>query len=103
MLGPRHRFYFAGDTGYCDGFKQIGEYLGPFDLAAIPIGAYKPRWMMRAQHVDPEESVKIHRDIRAQRSVGIHWGTFALANEVNQFGTSTKVERRMRESWSNCR
>lgn len=81
VIGPRHRFYFAGDTGYCDAFKQIGEYLGPFDLAAIPIGAYKPRWMMRSQHVDPEEAVKIHLDVRAQRSVGIHWGTFALAHE----------------------
>ena len=43
VIGPRHRFYFAGDTGYCEAFRQIGQKYGPFDLAAIPIGAYLPR------------------------------------------------------------
>lgn len=43
VLGPRYRYYFAGDTGYCDGFKQIGHRYGPIDVAAIPIGAYEPR------------------------------------------------------------
>ena len=43
VLGPRYRYYFAGDTGYCDAFKQIGERFGPIDVAAIPIGAYEPR------------------------------------------------------------
>eukprot|EP00959_Pyramimonas_sp_CCMP1952_P165234 3453736-Pyramimonas_sp.AAC.2 len=32
------RFYFAGDTGYCDAFKQIGRRFAPISLAAIPIG-----------------------------------------------------------------
>ena len=44
IIGPRHKFFFAGDTGYCKGFKQIGRKFGPFDFAAIPIGAYKPRF-----------------------------------------------------------
>ena len=43
VIGPGHRIYFAGDTGYCGVFKQIGKLYGPFDLAAIPIGAYRPR------------------------------------------------------------
>lgn len=43
VIGPKHRFFFGGDTGYCKGFKQIGKQYGPFDFAAIPIGAYKPR------------------------------------------------------------
>lgn len=43
VIGPVHKFFFAGDTGYCDGFKEIGDHHGPFHLATIPIGAYKPR------------------------------------------------------------
>lgn len=43
VIGPRNRFFFAGDTGYYSIFKQIGKRYGPFDLAAIPIGAYQPR------------------------------------------------------------
>uniref|UniRef100_A0A8C7WNW2 N-acyl-phosphatidylethanolamine-hydrolyzing phospholipase D n=1 Tax=Oryzias sinensis TaxID=183150 RepID=A0A8C7WNW2_9TELE len=81
VLGPDHRFFFAGDTGYCSSFQEIGRRFGPFDLAAIPIGAYKPRDVMQGQHVDPEEAVEIHQDVQAKRSVAIHWGTFALANE----------------------
>ncbi|XP_018415926.1 PREDICTED: N-acyl-phosphatidylethanolamine-hydrolyzing phospholipase D [Nanorana parkeri] len=81
VLGPSNRFFFAGDTGYCAAFEQIGKRFGPFDVAAIPIGAYEPRWFMKCQHVDPEEAVKIHADIHSKNSVGIHWGTFALANE----------------------
>ena len=47
VVGPKHRFFFAGDTGYCRGFKQIGNKFGPFDFAAIPIGAYKPRFVQQ--------------------------------------------------------
>ncbi len=83
IIGPKHRFFFAGDTGYCDVFKQIGKIYGPFSVAAIPIGAYEPRWFMKHQHVEPSESVKIHIDIGSRFSLAIHWGTFALANEVN--------------------
>ncbi len=38
VSGRRHRLYFAGDTGYFAGFKEIGERLGPFDAALMPIG-----------------------------------------------------------------
>jgi len=82
VIGPKHRFFFAGDTGYCKGFKQIGKQYGPFDFAAIPIGAYKPRWFLHFQHVDPTEAVCIHEDIQSHHSLGIHWGTFPTGYEV---------------------
>jgi N-acyl-phosphatidylethanolamine-hydrolysing phospholipase D len=46
VIGDKHRFYFAGDTGFCDKeFAKIGTKLGPFDLAAIPIGCYEPEYI----------------------------------------------------------
>ena len=69
-------FFFTGDTGYSRDFTDIGARLGGFDLAAIPIGAYEPRWFMKTMHVDPGESVRIHRDVKSRASLGIHWGTF---------------------------
>jgi L-ascorbate metabolism protein UlaG (beta-lactamase superfamily) len=79
-----HSFYFAGDTGLPTNFPlhhQIGDRLGPFDLCAIPIGAYKPEWFMRESHCTPAEAVKIHQAIRSKRSVAIHYDTFDLADE----------------------
>lgn len=77
----RFRFFFGGDSGYTPHFKEIGDRLGPFDLAAIPIGAYEPRWFMRQHHMNPEEAIQVHEDIRAKMSIGIHWGTFILTDE----------------------
>lgn len=76
------RLWFAGDTGYNEvQFKEIGERAGRIDLALIPIGGYAPRWFMGTHHVDPEGAIKIHRDIGATRSIGMHWGTFPLTAE----------------------
>lgn len=81
VTGPERRFYFAGDTGYFDGFRRIGEALGPFDLAAVPIGAYEPAEIMQYSHMNPEESVKSAIDLDARRALAIHFGTFDLSDE----------------------
>ena len=74
-------FFFAGDTGWSDDFAEIGRRLGPFDLSAIPVGAYEPRWFMKEQHVNPSEAVDIHRAVNSRFSIGMHWGTFQLTDE----------------------
>jgi N-acyl-phosphatidylethanolamine-hydrolysing phospholipase D len=76
-----HRVYHAGDTGYFRGFAEIAARLGPIDLAMLPIGAYLPRAMMQRVHMDPEEAVQAALDLRARTTVGMHFGTFDLADE----------------------
>ena len=76
------KIYFAGDTGYDYHFKEAGTKIGPFDLAFIPIGAYEPRWFMKWAHINPQEAVLAHKDLRAKKSIGIHFGTFQLTDEA---------------------
>lgn len=73
--------YHAGDSGYWDGFKMIGDTFPRIDLAMIPIGAYLPRWFMAPVHVDPPEGGQAYRDTRARAMLPIHWGAFRLADE----------------------
>jgi len=90
VFGPDFHWFFRGDTGYSADFedtrqrfapRQAADRGGGFDVALIAVGACEPRWFMQPQHVDPAEAVQIHLDLCAKRSVGIHWGTFALADE----------------------
>ncbi|GAB5037942.1 n-acyl-phosphatidylethanolamine-hydrolyzing phospholipase d-like [Nannochloropsis oceanica] len=71
----------------------IDEY-GPFDVAAIPIGAYLPRWFMKDQHIDPQAALDVHHDIKAKQSFGIHWGTFPLAGDAWNEGPRELVQTR---------
>jgi len=76
VRGVGFSFLFLGDLGYSSAPRKVGAQMGGFDMAAIPIGAYAPRWIMGSRHVSPEEAVQVHRDVRARQSFGIHWGTF---------------------------
>ncbi|NML30148.1 MBL fold metallo-hydrolase [Paraburkholderia antibiotica] len=71
------RVFFSGDTGYFAGFREIGERLGPFDVALIETGAYDALWPY--VHMQPEETVQAHLDLRGRWLVPIHNGTFDLA------------------------
>jgi L-ascorbate metabolism protein UlaG (beta-lactamase superfamily) len=79
---PGFRFYFAGDTGWSDDVHAIAKRFAPFDLAAIPVGAYEPRWFMANQHINPHEAVRMHQALGQPLSLGIHWGTFQLTDEA---------------------
>ena len=76
-----YKVFFAGDTGYSDDFKNINKQFGAMDLSFIPIGAYAPRWFMKEVHVNPDEAVRIHLDVKSKRSIGMHWGSFVLTDE----------------------
>jgi N-acyl-phosphatidylethanolamine-hydrolysing phospholipase D len=90
VFGADFQWYYAGDTGYSRDFADTAKHFAPrqtealgggFDLALVPVGAYEPRWFMAQQHVNPMESVQIHQDVGAKRSIGVHWGTFQLTDE----------------------
>jgi N-acyl-phosphatidylethanolamine-hydrolysing phospholipase D len=74
--GAGLKLIHTGDLGYSQDARDIGERLGPFDMALLPIGAYAPRWFMKTMHVDPAEAVQLRADLRAGRAIGMHWGTF---------------------------
>lgn len=71
------RVFFSGDTGYFDGFKTIGERLGPFDITLMETGAYDAQWPY--VHMQPEQTVQAHIDLRGRWLLPIHNGTFDLA------------------------
>ncbi len=77
VAGPNHRVYISGDSGYFDGFGEIGRRYGPFHMTFIECGAYNERW--RHIHMFPEESVQAHLDLGGDVLHPIHWGTLSLA------------------------
>ena len=80
---PDGSIYHIADTGWGNGaiFSQVRQRKESVRLAVLPIGAYEPRWFMRDQHVDPEESVRIFQMCGAQNALAHHWGTFQLTDE----------------------
>ncbi|GAB3268712.1 MBL fold metallo-hydrolase [Chitinimonas naiadis] len=71
------KVFFSGDSGYFDGFKAIGDRYGPFDVTLVETGAYDPQWP--DVHMQPEESLRAHLDLRGRWLLPIHNGTFDLA------------------------
>ena len=78
IIGPKHRVFYSGDTGFSDHFKNIGNRLGPFDLSIIKIGAYGPGASWYDIHMFPEHAIKAHLDVQARRMLPVHWATFNM-------------------------
>lgn len=80
---PSGTIFHIADTALNDGgiYRDIRARHGELKLAILPIGAYEPRWFMRDQHVNPEESVRIFEILGARQALAHHWGTFQLTNE----------------------
>ena len=81
VAGDEHRVYHSGDTGYFEGFTDIGAAHGPFDATMIQLGAYSDFWP--DIHMTPAEAVRAHLDLQGGEPRGallpVHWGTFNLA------------------------
>jgi N-acyl-phosphatidylethanolamine-hydrolysing phospholipase D len=63
-------------------YHAVGRVFGNIDLAAIPIGSYEPRWHMHLQHTDPEGAVNMAKFMNVKKSVGVHWGTWIMSDEL---------------------
>ncbi|MEW6441055.1 MAG: MBL fold metallo-hydrolase [bacterium] len=82
LEGRQHRVYFAGDTGfYQRQFEEIAKVCAPIHAAILPVGAYRPRWLMGPVHMDPLEALEAARMLDARWLVPCHWGTFKLSDE----------------------
>lgn len=80
--GAGCKLWHAGDSAWCPAFAGLGETHGPIDLGMIPIGAYRPRSIMKGIHMNPPEAVAAFQESRCRRAVGMHWGVFRLTDEA---------------------
>jgi L-ascorbate metabolism protein UlaG (beta-lactamase superfamily) len=89
--------YFAGDTSYFGGFKEIGRRFPSLDAALLPIGAYDPEWFMRSQHMNPDDAMRAFLDLDAKLLCAMHWGTFKLTDEPLDEPPQLLEQARVRE------
>ena len=75
------RLYHGGDSGWFDGFAEIGRRFPGLTAAMLPIGAYAPAWFMERFHMNPEQAGRAFLDCGARSMVPMHWGTFKLTDE----------------------
>ena len=74
---PFYNIFYSGDGGYFDGFKKIGDALGPFNLAILENGAYDKNWP--SVHMMPEQTIQAHKELNADVLLPVHNSTFDLA------------------------
>jgi len=77
IKGKNEKLFISGDSGYIEAYKAIGKQYGPFDLAAIAIGAYHRLWP--DNHKTPEEAWQAFKDVQSEKMLPVHWATFDLA------------------------
>jgi L-ascorbate metabolism protein UlaG (beta-lactamase superfamily) len=75
------KLFYSGDTAYGSHFTEIKDVLGPPDICFLPIGAYKPTFLMKQSHMDPYEAIQAFKDLNGKKFIPMHYGTFDLANE----------------------
>ena len=81
IQGPKSSVWFSGDTGPLeDGFAEIGERFGGFDLTLVESGAWNPHWANI--HLGPDNALRTHQLVRGRTMMPIHWGTFSLSTHA---------------------
>lgn len=81
MVSPGSTIYFAGDSGYFIGYREIGRLYPGIDFALMPATAFHPRWFMHYSHMDTDEMIDAFHDLKARYFIPTQWGTFHLGDE----------------------
>lgn len=81
LNGKSSKLFFAGDSGYDRHFQEIFDTVGKQDICLLPVGAYKPSFLMKSSHMTPEEAAKAAQVLRADTLIPMHYGTFDLSDE----------------------
>ncbi|HTI61132.1 MBL fold metallo-hydrolase [Mucilaginibacter sp.] len=80
IKGPEHNIFFGADSGWFDGFADVGKVYGPFDLTMLEIGAYGKYWP--DIHMGPDNASNAHLALKGKLMMPIHWGTFNLSTHA---------------------
>ena len=78
LKGAKHTVYFGADSGWWEGFAEIGAAHGPFDLVMLEIGAFDVLW--DGIHMGPDGAARAYEALGGSGlMMPIHWGLFDLA------------------------
>ena len=94
--GKLAKIYFAGDTGFDNHFAEAGKQFAGFDLAFLPIGAYKPESFMSNHHTSPTEALLAMQQLQAKQAVAMHFETFPMASD-NFFDPSLDLKQALQQ------
>ena len=72
---------FGGDSGYGSHYKDFAALFPEIDCAILGIGAYEPRWFMKANHANPADALQMFVDLKAKTMIPMHFGRFDLSDE----------------------
>ncbi len=76
------KIYFAGDTAEeLKFFSDINEIYNGFDFCLLPIGAYKPQFLMKEEHLNPKEALRLFQKVNGKYFIPMHYGTYDLSDE----------------------
>lgn len=81
IQGDGITIYNSGDTGYARHFEEIAGFFSHIDYCMVGIGAYKPRWFMKPNHISPYDALTASADLHAKVTIPMHYGTFDLSDE----------------------
>lgn len=96
IVTPSVTVYFAGDSGYFIGYREIGRRYPGIDYVLMPTTAYRPRWFMHYAHVDIDEAIDAFDDLRARYFIPTQWGAFHLGDEPPAY-PALELKRRIAE------